>query len=67
MKKIVLTLDLYTKIILTIIAVTTTGLLLSFSFGSKEVSAKNENVQVNIAQVGGKLVSYGGPISVKSQ
>ncbi len=51
----------------TTIAVTTTGLFLSFYFGSKEVSAKNENLQVNIAQVGRKLVGYGGPISVKTE
>ena len=67
MKRMVFTLDLYTKIILTVIAVALSGLFLQLSFASKEASAKNECAQVDIARIGGKTVGYGGPIFVKSE
>ena len=67
MKRMVFTLDLYTKIVLTVIAVALSGLFLQLSFGSKEASAKDGYTQVDIVRIGGKAVGYGGPISVQQK
>ena len=67
MRRIVFTLDLYTKVVLTVIAVGLMGLFLRLSFESKEAQAKDGCTQVDIARIGGKAVGYGGPIFVKSE
>ena len=61
---VVFTLDVYTKTVLTVIAVGLVGLFLRLSFESKEAQAKDGCTQVDIVRIGGKVVGYGGPIPV---
>ena len=54
--------DLYTKVVLTIIAIALWGLLLKPIFVSESVSASTQVLDVNIEKIGGRTV--GGIIDV---
>ncbi|MGH7799864.1 MAG: hypothetical protein ACREOW_04435 [Thermodesulfobacteriota bacterium] len=49
--------DIYTKIVLTIIAIALWGLLLKPLFVSESVSASSQVLDVNIQEIGGRLVN----------
>ena len=49
--------DLYTKIVLTIIAIALWGILIKPIFVSENVRASNQVLDVNIKEIGGRTVS----------
>lgn len=62
MKVVTLRTDLYTRIILTIMAL---ALVVNVFRGSSAAVAQGGTVSVNIDQVGGEDVNYGGPLKVE--